>query len=219
MCGRYALWGVDLIGRRVFVVDPTPGLRPKFNIAPSTISPVIVHAETGNEARMMQWGVSSSQGALQVNTRAESLLRKPVFPDDILPNRCIVPANGFYEWKKEGSRNVPYFVHIREKELFGFAGIWEEKAGPEGMTRPAYSILTTRPNSLIGTIHNRMPVILAKDRENGWLSGNPFLHVDLEKIISPHPADEMRAYPVSSRVNSAREEGPDLTEPVTGWVW
>ncbi|MEN6611077.1 MAG: SOS response-associated peptidase [Methanoregulaceae archaeon] len=219
MCGRYALWGVDMIGRRFLVVDPTLGFRSKFNIAPSAANPVIVHAAAGNEARLMQWGRFSSRGALPINIRVESLRENPV-PSSIIPiKRCIVPANGFYEWKKEGSRNVPYFLHLREKELFGFAGLWGELVGPDDRTSPAYSILTTRPNSLVGAIHNRMPVILAKDQETTWLSGNRILPEDLESIISPPPADEMQAYPVSSRVNSAREEGQDLTEPVTGWVW
>jgi putative SOS response-associated peptidase YedK len=219
MCGRYALWGIDLVGRRFLIVDPTLGFRSHFNIAPGTENPVVVGSPEGNHIGMMQWGLVP-HGAKDlhsahkpINARAESLAEKPMFAGLLGHNRCIVPANGFYEWKKTGSGKEPYFIHLRDNALFGFAGLWDSWQDSDGLKRMTYTIITTEASELLSPIHTRMPVILRREHEQQWLSGARPGADELKTIFSPYAVDEMIAYPVSSKVNMTTSEGEDLIRP------
>ena len=221
MCGRYSLWGIDLLGRRFRVIDPMIGYRSHFNIAPSTENPVVVGGPGGNHVRTMSWGLVPSwtkdirAAAKPINARAETLQERPAFRELLDHNRCIVPANGFYEWKSGRGGKEPYFIGLAGKELFGFAGLYDTWAGP-GSSIASYTIITTEPNVLVRQYHNRMPVILRKDAEDRWLAPGKIEAGELNEILAPYPAGEMIAYPVSPRVNSVTEEGEELVRPVAG---
>jgi putative SOS response-associated peptidase YedK len=128
-------------------------------------------------------------------------------------NRCIVPANGFYEWKNTDTGKKPYFVHLRNKALFGFAGLWNRHLGPEGREVYTYTLITTEPNEVLAPIHTRMPVILRKPAEQAWLATSEKTD-DVHAMLAPYPAEEMTAYQVSSQVNSVISDGEDLTRPM-----
>ena len=220
MCGRYALWGIDLLGKRFLVVDPMIGYRSHFNIAPGTQNPVITASRMGNHFSMMTWGLvppwtpAITKGNKLINARAESLADRVPFKHLLGNNRCIVPANGFFEWKKTPTHKDPYFICKKDRSLFGFAGLFSTSTGPQGPLQ-TYTIITTSPNDVVAPYHNRMPVILQEGSETAWLSQFPLNTEDLARILSPFPADMMAAYPVSSRVNSTNEDGEDLIASVS----
>jgi putative SOS response-associated peptidase YedK len=221
MCGRYVLWGVDLVGSRFLIVDPTLGFRSHFNIAPQTENPIIVAANDGNHIQMMQWGLvphwAKDMNATHrpINARAESLADKPMFRSLLKNKRCLVPASGFYEWKKEGTRKVPFYIHLHDDPVFAFAGLYDVWHDASGETHQTYTIITTDANELMIPIHNRMPVILRKETEQEWLSSTALGTDVLKIILSPYPAEEMIAYPVSSRVNTVTVDEEDLIKPST----
>jgi putative SOS response-associated peptidase YedK len=220
MCVRYVLWGIDDLGGRFLIVDPSLGFRSHFNIAPGTENPVVIREQDGNHVRAMQWGLAlhgakDAASIRPINARAESLPDRPMFKGLLDHNRCIVPANGFYEWKKAGGRKEPYFIHLRDKALFGFAGLCDTWQGPAGKAVMTYTIITTEPNELISPIHNRMPAILTREHEQQWLACARPGDKELKAMLAPYAAEEMAAYPVSSDVNAAMSESEELIRPRT----
>src|SRR6476469_6098272 len=154
---------------------------PRFNIAPEQLSPtipVIVRHKGGNECRLMHWGLIPSWakdptiGNRMINARAESLTEKPAFKHLVGSRRCIVPADGFYEWRKEGKRKVPMWVYLKSREPFGLAGLWDVWRKPDGKRVESFTIITTEPNELVRRIHNRMPVILQSSTQRGTMARN-----------------------------------------------
>jgi len=220
MCGRYTLICIDDLGLRFRVYDPTLGFRSRFNVAPSDLMPVIVKHER-TEAVTMQWGLISHfvkdvKGSQHpINARAETLATRPMFKPLLEKNRCLVPASGFYEWRKDGRRAVPFYIHLKESSLFAFAGLYDVWYDAAGTLRPTYTIITTKANELVAPLHDRMPVILKREDEDRWLS-NDHLGTDaLENILAPYPHGEMMAYPVSNSVNSTcAEDDERLILPV-----
>lgn len=219
MCGRYALWGVNLLGGRFLIVDPTLGFRSHFNIAPGSANPVITGSPDGNHAPMMEWGLiphwakDPASASRPINARAESLPDKPLFRGLLGSNRCIVPANGFYEWKKTGAGKEPYFIHLNDKALFGFAGLYDSWQDSAGRTRMTYTIITTEANDLVRPVHPRMPVVLRREHERRWLSSGRPGPEEMGAILSQYPADGMALYPVSPAVNAVTHDGEDLVQP------
>ena len=219
MCGRYALWGIDDLGGRFLIIDPMLGIRSHFNITPGTENPVIIRDDRDNRLRMMQWGLGSHRmgdnpsAPRPINARAESLTGKPVFAELLARNRCIVPASGFYEWKKEDGRRTPHFVCLKDKALFGIAGLCNTWQDPGRSMVATYTIITTEPNGLIRPLHNRMPAILRRRDEQRWLSSSLPGAGELAELLSPYPAEEMTAYPVSSMVNGLKNDGEELIQP------
>jgi putative SOS response-associated peptidase YedK len=142
-----------------------------------------------------------------INTRAETILEKPSFKSSFKRRRCLVPADGFYEWKKEKIK-VPHRIMLRSGEPFALAGIWDTWMDAEGNELRTFSIITTSPNELIASIHNRMPVILARDAEKKWLQETD--ERTLLELLKPYPAEEMKAYKISSTVNSPAHDNPDI---------
>ena len=222
MCGRYALWGVDLLGRRFLILDPTLGFRSHFNIAPQTENPIVVTAHDGNHIRMMQWGLvphwSKDVSATHrpINARAEGIMEKPMFRGLLKDKRCLVPASGFYEWKKEGTHKVPFYIHMPNEPVFGFAGLYDVWQDASGQARQTYTIITTEANSLMAPIHNRMPVILTRDDEQRWMSSDTLPPNEVKRILVPYPSGEMEVHPVSSRVNSPTVDDERLIQPLQG---
>ena len=185
------------------------------------MNPVIVRHERV-EAVMMQWGLvphwAKDIKAVHrpINARAESLAEKPMFRELVRTNRCLVPASGFYEWKKDWQRKIPFYIRVKDDPVFAFAGLYDVWHNPAGVTLQTYTIITTDANELMAPIHNRMPVILKSEDETRWLSKDAFSADETQKILAPFPADRMEAYPVSERVNRTDTDDERLIAPVIG---
>ena len=221
MCGRYSLIGIDDLGNRFRVIDPTLGFRSHFNIAPGSTNPVIVQHER-TEAVMMEWGLvphwvkDRKEAKHLINARAETLAEKPSFRGLLKGKRCLVPASGFYEWKKDGARKTPFYIRLRESPVFAFAGLYDVWHDPQGEGYATYTIITTEPNELMAPIHNRMPVILNREDETRWLSGEVLARDDLAEILTPYPPGEMDAYPILPLVNDPTIDDERLIQPIKG---
>jgi putative SOS response-associated peptidase YedK len=219
MCGRYSLICIDDLGNRFRVFDPMMGARSKFNISPGNEMPVIVRNEKDKIA-LMRWGLvphgtkDIRTAQRPINARAESLAEKTLFRPLLTSGRCLVPASGFYEWKKEGKRKVPFYFHLPESPLFAFAGLYDAWKGPEGKFLLSYTIITCEPNTLVKGVHNRMPVILNQKNEDRWLSRDPPARQDLPSILAPCPVSAMAMVPVSDLVNNPSVDDERLVRPL-----
>ena len=223
MCGRYSLVCIDDLGNRFRVFNPMMGARSRFNIAPGNEMPVIVGGET-RELALMQWGLlphwtrSSQKAPRPINIRAETLSEKSSFWALLQERRCLVPASGFYEWKKEGKRNIPFYFYLPETPLFAFAGLYDLWVGPDGTGLSTYSILTCEPSPDFAKIHNRMPVILSRAGEDRWLSPGSLPEVEIASLLAPFPAGNMASYPVLPLVNSASVDDERLIRPASSFT-
>lgn len=150
-----------------------------------------------------------------INARAETVATKPAFRSAARYRRCLIPADGFYEWKKSGRGKQPFFVRLKGDQLFALAGLWDVWQSPKGEVVETCTILTVEPNKRLATLHNRMPLILPPEAYAEWLSPNIQDFRALEKWVRPYPDDSMELLPVSSYVNSARNEGPRCLETVS----
>jgi putative SOS response-associated peptidase YedK len=219
MCGRYSLIFIDDLGNRFRVFNPMIGSRSRFNIAPGSEMPVIVREEK-NELIMMKWGLvphwtQDIQTAKRpINARAETLSEKPSFYELLKNRRCLVPASGFFEWKREGKRKIPFYFHLPENPLFAFAGLYDRWTGSDGNCLCTYTIITTEPNELAAKIHNRMPSILLPEHEDRWLSKTLTNAGDLKKLLAPFPAKNMEMYPVSPLVNTPEADDERIIRPL-----
>jgi putative SOS response-associated peptidase YedK len=219
MCGRYSLIFIDDLGNRFRIFNPMIGSRSRFNVAPGNEMPVIVHNKK-NELVMMKWGlvpnwVTDIQSTQRpINARAESLSENPSFTGLLTNHRCLVPASGFFEWKKEGNRKIPFYFHLPGAPLFAIAGLFDQWADPTGNLLTTYTIITTAPNKFVAKIHNRMPAVLLPGNEDRWLSKVPPDTSDLKDLLAPFPAEKMEMYPVSSLVNSPDADDERVIRPV-----
>ena len=219
MCGRYSLVFIDDLGNRFRVFNPMIGSRSRFNIAPGSEMPVIIHEEK-NELVMMKWGLvphwtqDIHTAKRPINARAETLSEKTSFKDLLKNQRCLVPASGFFEWKKEGSKKIPFYLHLPKNPLFAFAGLYDCWTDPKGTPLFSYTIITTEPNDLIAKIHNRMPSILLPENEDRWLSKSLLNTGDLKEILAPFPAEGMAMYPVSRLVNTPDADDERIIRPM-----
>jgi len=219
MCGRYSLICTDDLGNRFRVFLPTIGCRSRFNVAPSQTMPVIVHDEQ-TELVPMAWGLvphwakTRSVGHRPINARAETLTERPMFRGLIRHNRCLVPASGFYEWKKDGNHKAPYYLRLKDEALFAFAGLYDVWHDADGAAYPTYTIITTAANEVVAPIHDRMPVIIRREDEERWIASEAPSRDELGDLLGPYPADEMEAYQVSAEVNSPTIDDPSLIVPL-----
>jgi putative SOS response-associated peptidase YedK len=150
-----------------------------------------------------------------INARAETLTGKPAFKDLVTSRRCIIPADGFYEWRKEEKRKIPMWVHLKSQKPFGLAGLWDAWRNPSGKRVESFTIITTEPNELIRPIHNRMPAILLPEDEESWLDVFRISFAKARSLLRPYPDELLAAHDVSTVVNSARYDGPDCIQPVS----
>jgi putative SOS response-associated peptidase YedK len=220
MCGRYSLICIDDLGNRFRIFNPMLGARSKFNIAPGTRQPVIVQGASGRELVQMQWGLvphgtkNLKSAHPVINARAESLAETTSFAPLLKTRRCLVPASGFFEWKHEGARRVPFYLHEKDQPLFAFAGLYDEWHDPAGTVLASYTIVTTGPNALVATVHNRMPAILSPGHEEGWLAGGPLEAGQFREMLASYPAEKMAIHPVSSLVNTPSADDERVVRPV-----
>ena len=216
MCGRYSLTADlgELAGRFEFDGD-WDAFDKRYNIAPTQEVLTVVGGET-RRAGYMRWGLipfwakNASIGSRMINARAETVAEKPAFRDALRRRRCLVLADGFYEWQRVGKNKRPMRIVMGSGEPFAFAGLWETWKNSEGTVIPSCTIITTTPNDLLKPIHNRMPVILSKEVEGFWLDDNVDDPAALTSVLTPYPDDAMEAFEVSSLVNSATNDGPEV---------
>ena len=221
MCGRYAivLESGGTLQRRFSLEESLDDPRPRFNVAPTQTLPVITR-NSPNRAEMMRWGLipswakDASIGSRMINARAETVAEKPAFRRPLRTQRCLVPATGFYEWKRDGDSKSPHFIHLPDEPLFAFAGLYDTWRDPDGQTVKTYTILTTEANAVMAGIHNRMPVILRREDEDEWLDPTNSEPEHLLPLLRPYPSGAMAAYPVSRMVNSPQNDAPALLERV-----
>ncbi len=221
MCGRYSLTSpVEAMGQ-LFLFEERPNLQPRYNIAPTQEAPVVGQRPDGKRGlAMLRWGLvpgwakDLSIGARMINARAETVAEKPAFRAAFRRRRCLVAADGFYEWKKAAdSPKRPYRAALADGGPFGFAGLWETWRGPEGPVK-SFTIITTDANPLLAEIHDRMPVILDPADHARWLDPAAAAR-DLLALLKPYPAEKMTAYPVDRRVGKVQNDDPGLIEPLT----
>ncbi len=224
MCGRFTLTlDPDELQEAFDLSAPPPaGLAPRYNIAPS--QPVAVVANTeARQLELFQWGLIPSWakdpkiGYKMINARSETLAEKPSFRTALKKRRCLVLADGFYEWKREGARaKTPMYIQLKGGKPFAFAGLWEVWKSPDDTRSVIKSctIITTEPNALMKDIHDRMPVILPPKAYDLWLSPEELPAEKLAPLFKPFAASQMRAYAVSPLVNSPKFDSPECVMPV-----
>jgi putative SOS response-associated peptidase YedK len=221
MCGRFALLATGTEIAETFALSETPQLAPRYNIAPTQpVAAIRLHPHSGQrEWTHLHWGLIPSwakdpkMAARMINARSETAVEKPAFRAAFKRRRCLIPASGFYEWQKTGSSKQPMYIHPTDAPLFALAGLWETWQIPGGGELDSCTILTTTPNSFMQTIHDRMPVILEPADFDMWLE--PGLRPeDSLHLLRPFPPEKMAAYPVSTFVNSPRNDGPDCIAPL-----
>jgi putative SOS response-associated peptidase YedK len=240
MCGRYRLTRSDKELAEEFGADPnadyaserTPESAPwvpHYNIAPTQVMPVLQRDSSGElRFRFKRWGLipfwakdsqhAKTLGASMINARSETVLEKPALADSFRKHRVLVPADGFYEWKKSGAGKKlvkqPYNFGLKDDSLFCFAGIAAKWKAPGNDIIESYAVLTTGANKLVADAHDRMPVILRKSQYSRWLATEPERAEDLLEMLVPFDAAEMKRYPVSQKVNSPNNDSPDVAQEI-----
>ncbi|HTF25888.1 MAG TPA: SOS response-associated peptidase [Candidatus Limnocylindria bacterium] len=223
MCNRYRLThSKQYLAERFQAADAEFEDRPRYNIAPT--QPVLtVRREHGQKVRhftTMRWGLipswakDMSIGNKTLNARSETVTTTPAFRDSILSKRCLIPADGFYEWRKMGSVKQPYCFEVGEGEVFALAGLWDQWTSPDGEIIESCTILTTTPNSLVADLHDRMPVIVPPDKYNLWLDPDVTDFKAICDILKPYDAMAMRLYPVNRKLNNSNNDDAESASPV-----
>jgi putative SOS response-associated peptidase YedK len=218
MCGRYTLTSPDKIAERFAVQADIELLLARYNIAPTQEIPAILDEDpyiltTLRWGLIPQWAKDEKIAGSLVNARCETVADKPAFRNAYRHRRCLVPADGFYEWQKTGIGKVPHRFTLKTGELFAFAGLWETWRKPDGSPVRTVSLMTTTPNAVVAPVHDRMPVILQRDLEAAWLDHSTPVE-KLATMLVPFPADQMKAAAVSNAVSNARIDSADLIQPV-----
>jgi len=223
MCGRYRLSRRKQIVEEYFdTASDSEDWAPRFNIAPTQPVPVIRQhpKEPVRELSLMRWGLvpswakDSSGAASMISARAETAATKPAFRDALKSRRCLIPADGFYEWARTGKTKQPYCVEVNDGELFAFAGIWERWKDPSGQWVKSCSILTTTPNAVTAAVHDRMPAILDPDGYDLWLDPGMTNVAAASELLKPFDARLMRCYPISTRINHVANDDEGCSAPV-----
>jgi putative SOS response-associated peptidase YedK len=220
MCGRFTITLPldELIVRYLIMENRLAKFAPNYNVAPMQFIPSIIEGKQGNRLGELRWGLVPSWakedkiGASMINARAESLPDKPAFRKLLTTRRCLIPADGFYEWQQRAGGKQPYRIVMKDGSPFAFAGLYDIWTDPQGNKLATCTIITTEPNSLMAEIHNRMPVILQPAHEAEWLARDNTDTGSLLKLLQPYDAAKMRAYPVSSAVGNVRNNTKELLE-------
>jgi putative SOS response-associated peptidase YedK len=221
MCGRYAFFSPAEAVRRTFMLDDVPGLEPRYNVAPTQDVACARAGEEGARAfAMLHWGLvpkwakERAIGNRMINARSETLAEKPSFREAFRKRRCLVLADGWYEWQVAAGGKQPWFIHRKDARPFAFAGLWERWKDPaNGAPLESCTIVTTDASESIRKIHERMPVVLAETDWDRWLD-TAFSDTDtLAGLLAPFDPKALEAWPVSREVNAPRNQGPELIEP------
>ncbi len=218
MCGRYTLGrSTKDILLRYAIQQSLFEFSPRYNIAPSQLVPVVMSANGSRTLDILKWGLipfwvkDLSKAKPLINARAESLSEKPSFKQALARRRCIIPADGFYEWKGQSKTRIPMYIKSSGDELFSFAGLWEQWTSAAGEVLRTCTIITVAPNQLMADIHHRMPAILDQRSEELWLTEAEGDVAKLSALLRPYPDHLMHAHEVSARVNSTAIDDEDCT--------
>jgi putative SOS response-associated peptidase YedK len=221
MCGRYTLTSAPEAIRALFRYAEQPNFPPRFNVAPTQPIAIVRLNEGKRQLALVRWGllpswVKDPKGfSLLINARGESVLDKPAFRNAMKRRRCLIPADGFYEWQAGGERKRPFYVRAKAGGPLAFAGLWETWTGPNGEEMETAAIVTTRANRTLAPIHERMPVILAPEAFDLWLNSADVDATTASALIAPAPDNLLEAYEISTDVNRVANDSPKLVEPVT----
>ncbi len=227
MCGRYTLYDLDVLPER-FEADERSyaklrgDLKQRYNIAPSQSVPTVISDGNTRRIELMKWGfiprwASDPKAAFKYktfNARSEDIFNKPTWKTAIRHSRCLVPSNGFYEWKDAGDGKQPYLIRPSDQELFAFAGLYGTWKDPNGNDWEMYSIITTTPNAEMTDIHTRMPVILHPDDEARWLDPSNDAPEDIADMLAPYDDGTLEIFEVSRNVNTTRTDEETLVTPL-----
>jgi putative SOS response-associated peptidase YedK len=221
MCGRYTLTIDAAVLADFFAIGEVPVLVPRYNIAPTQAVPVVrIDAEGRRLWSEVRWGLipfwakDTRIGARMINARAETVADKPAFRTAFHRRRCLIPADGFIEWKKEAGGKQPHLIRFADGRPFAFAGIWEQWRPADGDALESCAIITTGANDLVAAVHDRMPVILPPDTHSRWLGPTASQESGLTELLVPHAGDEMEAVAVNPRVNSPANDDPECLQPM-----
>jgi putative SOS response-associated peptidase YedK len=219
MCGRFAFYSPHEAIVRLFGVAAAPEIEPRWNIAPTQFIATVREAGGPREVAMLYWGLvpswakEKSIGARMINARSETLGEKPSFRNAFRRRRCLILADGYYEWQRSGAVKQPYFISFGDGQPFGMAGLWERWRDPaSGEPLESCCIVTTSPAATVAHVHDRMPVIVPPEAHAEWLDPKNEATERLARLFQPCPRPDLRARPVSRRVNDARNQGHDLIE-------
>jgi putative SOS response-associated peptidase YedK len=223
MCGRFIQITIGEIIGEEFQLPKAPDLAPRYNIAPSQSIAVVRLSQDPNrrELCMLRWGLipfwakDTKIGYRTINAKSETIAEKPAFRAAFKHRRCLIPADGFYEWKRQNGRKhkQPYFIRLKEARVFAFAGLWEHWKAADGDIIESCTILTTESNELVGQLHNRMPVILDRKHYELWLDTSVTNVEALRPLFNPFPAETMQYFAVSTHVNKPANDDPLCIEP------
>jgi putative SOS response-associated peptidase YedK len=220
MCGRYTVTATPEVLRALFGYTEQPNFPPRFNVAPTQPIAVVRLMNGKRQFALVRWGLLPSwvkdpkAFSLLINARGETVNDKPAYKAAMKRRRCLIPADGFYEWKALGSRKQPYYVRAKSREPFAFAGLWETWTGPNGEELETAVIVTTDANQTLAPIYDRMPMIVPPEQFDLWLGGPDEDTTAATALIHPAPDDLLEAYPVSPDVNRVANDNPRLIEPV-----
>jgi putative SOS response-associated peptidase YedK len=223
MCGRYTLTAPGEIVAEIFELVDVPPILPRYNLAPTQEAAVVRIVKPGAPRTLaaLRWGLipywaqDPAIGNRMINARAESVAEKPAYRDSFRRRRCLVPADGFYEWKKlDAKTKQPYLIHRQDRRPFAFAGLWSSWRSPESGPLETFTILTTSPNDLMRRLHDRMPVILDPRDYAAWLDPANRDAAHLQSLLAPAPDGGWQATPVSRAVNHPAHDAPDCIEPL-----
>ncbi|MBE2272409.1 MAG: SOS response-associated peptidase [Anaerolinea sp.] len=219
MCGRYVLIADPNLIQQEFNLTSMPDFTARYNIAPTQTLPVVTN-ENPHELTLLRWGLvpswskDDSAAAKMINARSETAAEKPSFRTPFKRRRCLIPASGFYEWQQREGGKAPMFIHLKDREVFGFAGLWDMWRSPDGKELKTFTILTTTANEFTQPIHERMPVILHREDYGLWLANDDVPVAKLQALMKPYDADAMSAYEVSKAVNKVQIDSPECIAPL-----
>lgn len=220
MCGRYLFVSPLEAVQQMFKFNQMTNLGPNYNVAPTHEMPIVrrKHGDQGNELVIARWGLiphwakDKKIAYSTINARSETAPSKPAFRDAFKKRRCLIIADGFFEWQRDGEEKTPYLIQPKAGGPFAFAGLWSTWRPEDGKEVTSYTIMTTEPNEFMAKIHNRMPVILSVDGHDRWLD----LNADPSQILKPYPSDDLKAHPVDKRVGNVKNNDAGLIEPLAG---
>jgi putative SOS response-associated peptidase YedK len=221
MCGRYTLTSAPEAIRALFRYAEQPNFPPRYNIAPTQPIPIVRLVEGKREFALVRWGLLPSwvkdpkAFSLLINARGESVLDKPAFRAAMKYRRCLIPADGFYEWQKAGTRKRPFYVRAKDGGPLAFAGLWECWTGPNGEELGTAAIVTTRASHALSPIHERMPVVVPPEAFNLWLDCKAVDAETAAALIAPARDDLLEAHEIAAAVNRVANDTPALIEPLT----
>ncbi len=220
MCGRYTQTK-DLVTLEIRFGFTAPAMQlcPRYNVAPMQHAPVLVNDAGERRLKQMRWGLvpfwakDESRAAKLINARAETISEKPSFRQALAQRRCLVLADGFYEWKTQGRDKTPHYFYLREGQPFAIAGLFEQRTGADGVELSTFTIITTAANELLAPVHDRMPVILTPEAEALWLNPRTPLP-ELLRLLHAYPAASMAAHEVAPGVNAVKHDSCECINPV-----